>query len=43
MSELENTFIMQGQEASTTSSKTRVLAIIVSTWACVMGRKELLL
>jgi len=31
MSELRDTFIMQGQEASTTPSKTGVLAITAST------------
>jgi len=43
MSELGDAFIIWGWEASTTHSKTEVLAITALTWACVMGREELLL
>jgi len=42
MSELGDAFMMQGREASTTPSKTEVLAITASTWACVMGIEALL-
>jgi len=43
MSELGDAFMMQEYEASTTPSKTKVLAITALTWAYVIESVELLL
>jgi len=41
MSELDDTFIMQGIEASETPSKRGEFEWAVSTWAEVMGKEDL--